>query len=180
MKKPNMSYISFFFFFLIAIGLAGQSVFAIDWTSEPGWVTRANERLTQDQKVWNGHESFTPRPIVPCVVKENAYPNGTVFYRVWGIEGSRSDGSTICYVPHRGGGKKKDVVKTPTYTSSSSCDVREVCEETCESERDWVCHWESRRVCNHHGCFNVPYRECGWETTQSCTQSCENQMVCDT
>lgn len=103
----------FGFLALALLLVAVPDVSAIDWTAKPGWVVRAEEKYKIEQsKEWTGHASFAPHSTLPCIVKENKYANGVVFYRVWGIEGRKSDGSRICYVPRSSGNRNTAVSKS--------------------------------------------------------------------
>lgn len=103
-----------FGFLALALCLvAVPDVSAIDWTAKPGWVVRAEEKYkVEDKTKWDVHPSFQTRSVIPCVVKENKYANGVVFYRVWGIEARKSDGSRICYVPRSSGNRNTAVSKS--------------------------------------------------------------------
>lgn len=44
---------------------------------------------------------LAPTKTEPCIVKINTYDDGTPFKVIYGIEGRRSNGSAVCYVPRQ-------------------------------------------------------------------------------
>lgn len=159
-----------------------------DWTGTPPWVLRAQERNNASNGQHLQHNGgWTHNPLVPCVVKENAYPNGTVYHQIWGILGKLSNGGTLCYVPSRGGGgggHSTPEAKPPApEPEEPGCWEEEFCWTGLECDWEENCEWKTKRVCFGRGrwrqCHDVPYLDCDWERVCEPVEKCRTRTVCE-
>jgi hypothetical protein len=67
------------------------------------YITPQGEKIDMSKLSYIKSVGTVPPKAGACIVKQNSYPNGTVFHTAYGIIGTRSDGSKICYVRQRSG-----------------------------------------------------------------------------